>query len=202
MKASTVLGLFVAYAATASAIPVKQRNHQVEITFIGAADAQFTQNIPTDGSVVSIENPLSVSHISSNTAGVQCTFNGIDHSVTVVNGVQWVDVGPPQTQVTGSCQVQGSGSSPTPPSTPSTDPTGDNVHVTFMGAADAQFTQSFPSNGEWIEIVNPLSISHIQTNTEGVTCVFNGIDHSVTTVVGTQLVDVGPPQTQVSGSCA
>lgn len=53
-----------------------------------------------------------------------------------------------------------------------------------------------------ISIVNPLSISHIQTNTEGVTCVFNGIDHSVTTVIGTQLVDVGPPQTQVSGSCA
>ncbi len=39
MKASTVLGLFVAYAATASAVPLKQRNHQVEITFIGAADA-------------------------------------------------------------------------------------------------------------------------------------------------------------------
>ncbi|CAG8893415.1 unnamed protein product [Penicillium egyptiacum] len=186
MKATTILGLFVAYAASASAIPVQQRNNQVDITFIGAADAQFTQSIPTDGSVVSIENPLSISHISSNTAGVQCTFNGIDHSVTVVNGVQWVDVGPPQTQVTGSCQVQGSG----------------QVHVTFIGAADAQFTQSFPSNGEWIQIVNSLSISHIQTSTEGITCVFNGIDHSVTTVVGAQLVDVGPPQTQVSGSCA
>lgn len=58
MKASTVLGLFVAYGALASAIPVKQRNHQVEITFIGAADAQFSQNIPTDGSVVSIGKSL------------------------------------------------------------------------------------------------------------------------------------------------
>ena len=58
MKVSTVLGLFVAYAATASAIPVKQRNQQVEITFIGAADAQFTQDIPTDGSVVSIGKAL------------------------------------------------------------------------------------------------------------------------------------------------
>lgn len=94
------------------------------------------------------------------------------------------------------------------------------MHVTFLGAANAQFTQSFPSNGEsvkigmsiyifrykqtktLISIVNPLSISHIQTDTKGVTCVFNGIDHSVTTVIGTQLVDVGPPQTQVSGSCA
>ncbi|KAJ6125586.1 hypothetical protein N7471_012903 [Penicillium samsonianum] len=201
MKASTILGLFAGYAATASAIPVKQRDNQAEITFIGAADAQFTQSIPTDGSVVSIKNPLSISHISSNTAGVQCTFNGIDHSVTIVNGAQLVDVGPPQTQVTASCQAQGSHSSPAPPSTPGSTG-GDQVHVTFLGAANAQFTQSFPSNGESVKIVNPLSISHIQTDTKGVTCVFNGIDHSVTTVIGTQLVDVGPPQTQVSGSCA
>lgn len=54
MKTSTIFGLLVAYAATVSAIPVKQRNHEVEITFVGAADAQFTQSIPTDGSVVSI----------------------------------------------------------------------------------------------------------------------------------------------------
>ncbi|KAJ5618144.1 hypothetical protein N7537_003258 [Penicillium hordei] len=203
MRSSTIFGLFFAYAATASAVPVKQRNQEVEITFVGAADAQFTQSIPTDGSVVSIENPLSISHISSHTAGVQCTFNGIDHSVTVVNGVQWVDVGPPQTQVTGSCQVQGSDSSPAPPAPGGTnpDPTGDQVHVTFIGAADAQFTQSFPSSGEWVQITNPLSVSHIQTGTEGVTCIFNGVDNSVTTVIGTQLVDVGPPQTQVSGSC-
>lgn len=130
-----------------------------------------------------------------------------------------MDVGPPQTQVTASCQAQGSHSSPAPPSTPGSTG-GDQVHVTFLGAANAQFTQSFPSNGEsvkigmsiyifrykqtktLISIVNPLSISHIQTDTKGVTCVFNGIDHSVTTVIGTQLVDVGPPQTQVSGSCA
>ncbi|KAJ5503686.1 hypothetical protein N7463_006560 [Penicillium fimorum] len=206
MKSSTILGLFVAYAATSYAIPLRQRDQQVDITFIGAADAQFTQSIPSDGSVVSIENPLSISHISSNTAGVQCTFNGIDHSVTIVNGVQLVDVGPPQTQVTASCQAQGSDSSSTPPSTnpaPVGDhPRGNEVHVTFIGAADGQFTQSFPSNGEWVQIMNPLSISHIQTSTDGVTCVFNGIDHSVTTVVGTQLVDVGPPQTQISGSCA
>lgn len=142
--------------------------------------------------------------------------------MTVVNGVQWVDVGPPQTQVTGSCQAQGSDSSPAPPTPRGTnpEPTGDQVHVTFIGAADAQFTQSFPSSGEWVQIsmsiyifrnaqtktligiANPLSISHIQTGTEGVTCVFNGVDNSVTTVIGTQLVDVGPPQTQISGSCA
>lgn len=32
-------------------------------------------------------------------------------------------------------------------------------------------------------------------------CTFHGIDNSVTTVSGAELVDVGPPQTQVSGSC-
>lgn len=63
MKASTILGLFAGYAATASAIPVKQRDNQAEITFIGAADAQFTQSIPTDGSVVSISTSLVMSCI-------------------------------------------------------------------------------------------------------------------------------------------
>ena len=58
MKTTTIFSLFVAYAATASAIPVKQRDHQVEITFIGAANAQFTQSISTDGSTVSIGMPL------------------------------------------------------------------------------------------------------------------------------------------------
>ncbi|KAJ5473155.1 hypothetical protein N7475_002721 [Penicillium sp. IBT 31633x] len=205
MKTSTIFGLFVACATTASAIPVKPRHGQVEITFVGAANAQFTQSFPSDGSTVSIGNPLSISHISSSTAGIQCTFNGIDHSVTMVHGAQWVDVGPPQTQVTGSCQTQESDSPPAPPATPPTPPTPpaeDQVHVTFFGAADAQFSQSFPMTGELVKITNPLSISHITTGTEGITCTFNGIDHSVTAVTGTQLVDVGPPQTQVSGSCA
>jgi hypothetical protein len=48
---------------------------------------------------------------------------------------------------------------------------------------------------------NPLSISHI-VSAGGATCTFHGIDGSVTTTVGTQTVDVGPPQTQISGSCS
>ena len=47
---------------------------------------------------------------------------------------------------------------------------------------------------------NPLSISKIQL-AGGATCTFHGIDGSSTTVVGAQIVDVGPPQTQISGSC-
>ena len=47
---------------------------------------------------------------------------------------------------------------------------------------------------------NPLSISYIES-AGGATCTFFGIDGSQTTVVGAQTVPVGPPQTQVSGSC-
>ncbi|KAJ5343946.1 hypothetical protein MYU51_002105 [Penicillium brevicompactum] len=186
MRTSTIISLF-AVAAVASAIPVKRDDH-VEITFIGAADAQFTQSFPSDGSAVSITNPLSISKISSGVNGFQCTFDGIDHSVTTVSGAETVDVGPPQTQLTGSC-------------TPVNDhPARGLAWVTFIGAADAQFSQGFPTDGEWVQITNPLSISHIQSDAAGVTCVFNGIDKSVTTVSG-GLVDVGPPQTQISGSC-
>lgn len=51
-------------------------------------------------------DPLSISHIMSNTEGVKCTFNGVDNSVTVVEGAQTVDVGPPQTQISGSCVAE------------------------------------------------------------------------------------------------
>lgn len=47
---------------------------------------------------------------------------------------------------------------------------------------------------------NPLSVSHIASQ-GGATCTLFGVDGSVTTVVGANTVDVGPPQTQVSGTC-
>lgn len=50
-------------------------------------------------------------------------------------------------------------------------------------------------------IGNPLSISHIQINQAGVSCTFNGIDNSVTSLTGPATVDVGPPQTQIEGTC-
>ncbi|RAK95958.1 uncharacterized protein BO80DRAFT_367574 [Aspergillus ibericus CBS 121593] len=170
------------------------RGHgNAQITFIGAAGAQFTQDFPIDGSTVKITNPLSISQIYDGTKGTVCTFNGIDHSVTTVTGVGQVDVGPPQTQVQGSCHW-GSTARGYP------DHPG-QVVITFEGAANAQFQQTFPTNGASTSITNPLSISHIISGTNGVHCTFNGIDHSVTTVSGAQTVDVGPPQTQVSGAC-
>jgi hypothetical protein len=84
-----------------------------------------------------LADPLSISHISSGTNGVSCTFHGIDNSDTTVNGAQTVDVGPPQTQVYGSCHLNGR--SP-------------QVSVSFIGAADAQFSQSFPVDGSSVQI--------------------------------------------------
>ena len=49
---------------------------------------------------------------------------------------------------------------------------------------------------------NPLSISHITVSGDAETiCTFYGVDNSVTTVFDDDTVDVGPPQTQTSGSC-
>lgn len=47
---------------------------------------------------------------------------------------------------------------------------------------------------------NPLSVSKIRSE-GGATCTFFGAEGSVTTVVGANTVDVGPPQPQVSGAC-
>ena len=47
-------------------------------------------------------NPLSVSYIASE-GGASCSFNGIDGSYTVVVGADTAVVGPPQTQISGSC---------------------------------------------------------------------------------------------------
>ncbi|KAJ5539484.1 hypothetical protein N7513_007816 [Penicillium frequentans] len=208
----TGLNVLLALATASNGSPVKRTN-DVEITFIGAANAQFTQNFPADGSTVSIcpftllPDVLSISHISSADASVQCTFHGIDNSVTTVSGAELVDVGPPQTQISGSCSATGSSGSTTPPSNPPSGNNGGqgvssgNVEVVFIGAANAEFTQSFPVNGQATQISNVLSISHIELTTGGVMCTFHGIDNSVTTVSGAELVDVGPPQTQLSGSC-
>ena len=49
-------------------------------------------------------------------------------------------------------------------------------------------------------IANVLSVTSI-TNGGPATCIFTGVDGSVTTVVGGATVPVGPPQTQVSGFC-
>ncbi|KAL8653768.1 MAG: hypothetical protein Q9210_001904 [Variospora velana] len=123
---SAALALLTSLVSAAPATtPHEARQFQAQITFIGAADGSFTQSVPTDGSLftirpssspasmflqtsvanlISAANPLSVSKISSQ-GGATCGFSGIDGSLTVLVGAQTVDVGPPQTQISGSCRA-------------------------------------------------------------------------------------------------
>ncbi|KAI9925512.1 hypothetical protein ASPWEDRAFT_28951 [Aspergillus wentii DTO 134E9] len=99
-----IAAIALATSALAAPAPNADNGFKAQITFIGAADASFSQEFPTDGTSVDIHNPLSISHISS-LGGATCTFHGIDGSVTTVVGRNTVDVGPPQTQVSGSCHA-------------------------------------------------------------------------------------------------
>jgi len=103
MKTFTTTAILALMATLTQAAPVVDRSSfEAQITFIGAAGAQFSLSVPTDSSIFYIYNPLSISHISSE-GGATCSFEGIDGSHTIVVGAETVDVGPPQTQVSGSC---------------------------------------------------------------------------------------------------
>ncbi|KAK4691685.1 hypothetical protein P7C71_g5365, partial [Lecanoromycetidae sp. Uapishka_2] len=109
MKASiltTALALLATQTYSAPTLsPLNARQFEAQITFIGAGDASFTQSVPTaPGSTFTIDNDLSVSRISS-AGGASCTFFGVDGSTTTVVGANTVDVGPPQTQVSGACSA-------------------------------------------------------------------------------------------------
>ncbi|PMD32965.1 hypothetical protein L207DRAFT_608739 [Hyaloscypha variabilis F] len=101
---TTALFAFIAALTTAAPAPASQdyNGFQVVVTFQGAAGAQYTEFVPADGSVYYLNNALSISHIQSD-GGATCTFYGVDGSQTTVVGAQTVDVGPPQTQTSGSC---------------------------------------------------------------------------------------------------
>ncbi|KAE9365526.1 hypothetical protein N431DRAFT_420710 [Stipitochalara longipes BDJ] len=100
---TTLLAFVVGLTAAAPApAPQNYNGFQAVVTFEGAAGAQYTDLIPADGSVYHLYNTLSISHIESQ-GGATCTFYGVDGSQTTVVGAQTVDVGPPQTQVWGSC---------------------------------------------------------------------------------------------------
>lgn len=111
MKTFTIavsfLALLPALSLAASANQARQSN-EISVYFGGATGnptEYFTQLIPTDGTVVEIANPMSVSYIQAEGRNV-CFFYGIDGSVTEV-GPDTTPVGPPQTQVSGSCTYRG-----------------------------------------------------------------------------------------------
>ncbi|KAI4215694.1 MAG: hypothetical protein LQ351_001681 [Letrouitia transgressa] len=86
----------------------KRQITQVSLTFYGAADGQYTIfPIPTDGTPVAINNPLSVSRIGQ-VCGAQCFATGAEEgdaqSFTRVACGRDSDVGPPQRQVSVFCR--------------------------------------------------------------------------------------------------
>lgn len=101
-------------------------------------------------------NPLSISHISNSDDGVECSFTGVDNSYTVVDGAVEVDVGPPQTQVSGRCFEL-----PTPARRSY------GAEVTFIGAAGAEFVQYFPVDGHTysISMYSPMPMILMDRNT-------------------------------------
>ncbi|MCJ1400075.1 hypothetical protein MMC11_003278 [Xylographa trunciseda] len=112
MQTFTIASALVFLTAIAQAAPARvaaRHGHgpghefKAQITFEGATpEAFFTESVRTDNVPFYITNPLSISHIKSD-GGASCTFFGVDNSVTSVYGAETVDVGPPQTQVSGIC---------------------------------------------------------------------------------------------------
>ncbi|PYI31183.1 hypothetical protein BP00DRAFT_415802 [Aspergillus indologenus CBS 114.80] len=103
-SASTLVTV-ASFGLLARALPTARSRNEVPITFYAAGGVQLTQSFSTDGAPIAINNGLSISRISSSTAGVTCVFDGIDHSSTTVPGAATVDVGPPQVQTQGYCFV-------------------------------------------------------------------------------------------------
>ena len=64
----------------------------------------YTQTTNTNHRYLT-DNTLSVSQISSS-GGAICSFFGADGSDTFLAGEETVDVGPPQVQVSGVCDVE------------------------------------------------------------------------------------------------
>ncbi|EHA23784.1 hypothetical protein CBS63078_2234 [Aspergillus niger] len=104
MKTTFITAACSTFAALASAAPTDNSAFEVAITFWGADGSSFSQNFPADDSTHAITNQLSITKISS-VGGGFCTFQGIDGSSTVVVGEVTVPVSPPQTQVSGTCDI-------------------------------------------------------------------------------------------------
>ncbi|KAK4938008.1 hypothetical protein LTR10_021497 [Elasticomyces elasticus] len=100
---STLLAILPVLSTLVSAGPIAARTSNVSVTFIGAADAQYTLDIPVSSTWTPTNNVLSISHIHTS-AGGPCVFFGIDGAVFVAPAEGgYGDVGPPQTIVGGIC---------------------------------------------------------------------------------------------------
>ncbi|KUI66336.1 hypothetical protein VM1G_02011 [Cytospora mali] len=96
------------FAGLAAAVPSSKnaRTDFVTLTFWAAADNTFEVAVPLDGEVTGIDSDLSFTSISAKSPGnTVCHAYGIDGSDTVLYGsASDVPIGPPQVQVSATCE--------------------------------------------------------------------------------------------------
>ncbi|ERF77064.1 hypothetical protein EPUS_06282 [Endocarpon pusillum Z07020] len=96
---SAILG-----AALAAPGQEMQKRQITEVTLFlyGAGDAGYSITVPTNGASIPIDNPLSVSRVST-VCGATCFLTGAQGSSVMVRCNQGADIGPPQPQVSAIC---------------------------------------------------------------------------------------------------
>ncbi|KIX02356.1 uncharacterized protein Z518_08297 [Rhinocladiella mackenziei CBS 650.93] len=101
---STIFSLLPLISTLVSATPINARQTPaVSVTLIGAANAQYTMEIPVNSAFTHTNNDLSISHISTSGGG-PCVFFGVDGAIYVSPPQGgYGDVGPPQTIAGGIC---------------------------------------------------------------------------------------------------
>jgi hypothetical protein len=100
----------LASAAPAPYYPATSGAQMASITLIDATQHEWTITAPMSGDSFPINVKESISHVHLNNQGnVPCTFYGVDgvEIVSMPGETKDMDVGPPQTIVSGSCAWEG-----------------------------------------------------------------------------------------------
>ncbi|KAI9054630.1 hypothetical protein LZ554_001783 [Drepanopeziza brunnea f. sp. 'monogermtubi'] len=212
MQLTTILRLAsgLAAAALTQATPLTPRLSLLptaEITFHGAADAQYTLTVPLTGSPIYTYNPLSISSISSPSINIatNCVLSTPDYPPALVAGAPgtWI-LGPPQTVISLSCSISGGNSRrylPPPPQ-----PTA-RILIEFQGADPDQgafYSVVVPLDGTVVPTNNVLSVSTLVAGFDALAtnCVFGYADGEAALArVAVDRWAVGPPQGIVEVSC-
>ncbi|KAG6988493.1 hypothetical protein G7Y79_00072g097550 [Physcia stellaris] len=102
--AAVVLLASIPTFSSAAPAPLEPRQ-QDTVTFEGAGPnpPSYSLSPPFRGENITINNPLSVSHIRVNVDRGVCSFRGINGSFVFIVGSGSVDVGPPQVQTSVKC---------------------------------------------------------------------------------------------------
>ncbi|KAG4027213.1 hypothetical protein MFRU_032g00790 [Monilinia fructicola] len=193
MQFTTLISLFTSLTLINS-LPLSPPLNTASLTFHGAAGAQYTLNVPLDGTTTPTNNVLSISSISTSGYDVQqnCKIHAVDYTPALVEGPEntWA-VGPPQTILDISCT---SGSTPPGPT---------YISIELDGAADAKYFVSVPLGGGPVNTNNVLSISQVRSTYPNIpSCTFDTVDVPPAFVqIAAGVWNLGPPQTVRSISC-